>query len=127
MIDLTDSSEVDGRGPSAGGVPVQWFDRRWGRAVDPVPDEPLASAAPSVVPRRVRGAQLPDLGPAAEPMIARPDDGPGAAESLRWQLRSFQLDVQAARRTISESDPVNTSEPAARAEPINGHHHPEGE
>jgi signal transduction histidine kinase len=63
------------------------------------------SQVPQAIPRRVRGAQLPDLGPAAEPVIARPDDGPGAAESLRWQLRSFQLDVQAARRAINESEP----------------------
>jgi hypothetical protein len=93
--------------------------------------------AATVVPRRVRGAQLPDLGPAAEPTIARPDDGPGAADSLRWQLRSFQLDVQAARRAISESEPAgdvpDTDDPAQPAdvadvaEPINGHHHPEGE
>jgi len=56
-----------------------------------------------VVPRRVRGAQLPDLGPGPGPEPARPDEGPGAPDSLRWQLRSFQLDVQAARRAIAET------------------------
>jgi hypothetical protein len=73
--------------------------------------------APGAIPRRVRGAQLPDLGPAAEPVLARPDDGPGAAESLRWQLRSFQLDVQAARRALTDSDPATTSAPVARPAP----------
>jgi hypothetical protein len=75
---------------------------------------------------------LPDLGPAADPTIARPDDGPGAAESLRWQLRSFQLDVQAARRAINESEPVGTpsgvptDQHDEQAEPAHDHH-PEGE
>jgi hypothetical protein len=77
---------------------------------------------------------LPDLGPADEPTIARPDEGPGAAESLRWQLRSFQLDVQAARRAIRESDPAadvgdqgdHGGDHDEQAEPVSGHH-PEGE
>jgi hypothetical protein len=126
------------RGPAVpAGVPA-------GRGTSAAAPAPAGAA----IPRRVRGAQLPDLGPAAEPVIARPDDGPGAAESLRWQLRSFQLDVQAARRAITETDPVGDRGPATRstssgstapgqagrsdhhhgdqAEPIQGHH-PEGE
>jgi signal transduction histidine kinase len=65
---------------------------------------PAGTVTGSAIPRRVRGAQLPDLGPTDEPTIARPEEGPGAPESLRWQLRSFQLDVQAARRTIAGED-----------------------
>ncbi|MDQ1289958.1 MAG: hypothetical protein QG622_3524 [Actinomycetota bacterium] len=80
----------------------------------------LTESSAPVIPRRVRGAQLPDLGPADDPVLARPDDSPGAAESLRWQLRSFQLDVQAARRAISESGPDD------RSDPMNGQY-PEGE
>jgi hypothetical protein len=138
VIDLTDSGRA-GRTDVSGAVPVQWFaddaddadanadaDNADGPNGARGPVVPVgvrsgtgAAAAPAAgaIPRRVRGAQLPDLGPAAEPVLARPDDGPGAAESLRWQLRSFQLDVQAARRAITESD---------QAEPIHGHH-PESE
>jgi anti-sigma regulatory factor (Ser/Thr protein kinase) len=71
------------------------------------------TVAGGAIPRRIRGAQLPDLGPADEPTIARPDEGPGAPESLRWQLRSFQLDVQAARRAIAgDDDPAAPSTPS---------------
>lgn len=150
-IDLTDRSGTPDHDPlAASGVPVPWFDSDEALAAGPagpsasttrVPTTRVATpagpvgAAP-VIPRRVRGAQLPDLGPAAEPTIARPDDGPGAADSLRWQLRSFQLDVQAARRAINESDPASDGArpvpaPAPpvdveQSEPIHDHHH-EGE
>jgi methyl-accepting chemotaxis protein len=143
-IDLTDSCGARGRDPlAAGTVPVQWFDHRTGRPDGDDRDRDRGgggggggAAIIPAVPRRVRGAQLPDLGPAAEPTIARPDEGPGAAESLRWQLRSFQLDVQAARRAISESEPAadvggrggdHDGDPDEQAGPVAGHHHPEGE
>lgn len=51
------------------------------------------------MPKRVRGARLAeiDLGNGtAEPAFAPP------SESNRWSLRSFQLDVQAARRMLEQ-------------------------
>ena len=88
-------------------------------------------APPGAVPRRVRGAQLPDLGPTEAPVVARPQEGPGAPDSLRWQLRSFQLDVQAARRAIAGSDPARPgpdeySDPNQHR-PDPNQHRPEGE
>ena len=124
--DGNDFGDGSGFGPGTGysnGTPGNPY------AVPPVPTPAAVTAAPvtaapapaptatAAVPRRVRGAQLPDLGPTDEPVVARPEEGPGAPESLRWQLRSFQLDVQAARRAISETDDHLDQD----------HHRPEGQ
>jgi len=82
-----------------------WVEAPTGSPVAPVPARGPAAVPGTngAVPRRVRGAQLPDLGPAAEPVIAQVERPPAAPESLRWQLRSFQLDVEAARRAIADA------------------------
>jgi hypothetical protein len=64
----------------------------------------------TAVPRRVRGAQLPDLGPTAQPVIGQIEAPPADPDSLRWQLRSFQLDVEAARRAIAETSSARSAE-----------------
>jgi anti-sigma regulatory factor (Ser/Thr protein kinase)/methyl-accepting chemotaxis protein len=61
---------------------------------------PSGPGAP--IPKRVRGAQLPDLGPTPDPVIHQMPERTVEPESLRWQLRSFQLDVEAARRALTE-------------------------
>jgi HAMP domain-containing protein len=69
----------------------------------PRPAASGASGAPDaglpVMPKRVRGAQLAglDLGDSAPERAFAP-----APESSRWNLRSLQLDVEAARRMIAD-------------------------
>lgn len=151
IIDLTDPGPTRRDPQPTAGVPVQWFNPEPDRApkaperpgqasangATSTPRKGLPSPTGAAIPRRVRGAQLPDLGPTSDPVIARPDDGPGAAESLRWQLRSFQLDVQAARRALSESGPAGgmprgSGQPRPgspgpeQSDQIHGHH-PKGE
>lgn len=104
-----DPGHTSGAGPAGPGVPA-------GPAPQASTGSSPATALPSrhatepdsrpVMPKRVRGAQLAglDLGDRdPEPAFAP------APEWSRWNLRSFQLDVEAARRTIAEqggSDPV---------------------
>ena len=73
-----------------------------------------ADTSALAVPVRVRGAQLPDLG-----LIENSPDTylSPSAEANRWKLRSFQLDVDAARRAggtsaDDASQHPNTSEEA---------------
>ena len=78
---------------------------------------PAPPATPAV-PVRVPGAQLPDLGLMAD----RPDTylAPPATPSMasRWALRSFQLDVDAARRLdLDTVDPVDRADPGDGDQP----------
>jgi anti-sigma regulatory factor (Ser/Thr protein kinase) len=119
VIDLAAFDDTVGSGVPAG-VPSQWSTDLWSPAGPPMrpatfappaalaaPALPAPAAAPAspaaVIPRRVRGAQLPDLGPDADLVPAGSDPPAVEPESQRWQLRSFQLDVAAARRALAEA------------------------
>ncbi|HEY6793683.1 MAG TPA: ATP-binding protein [Kineosporiaceae bacterium] len=88
-----------GDGPDGSGKP--------GAVVEPDADEEVVAAP--VVPVRVPGAQLPDLG-----LLDNDPDIYLAPPSIasRWALRSFQLDVDAARRL--DLDSPDATEPARR-------------
>jgi hypothetical protein len=71
------------------------------------PRGPFEPARPAV-PTRVRGAQLGDLGLIEGDSSVSIDPSP---DSTRWKLRSFQLDVAAARRGGTQgSEPNETGE-----------------
>ncbi len=102
QVDVADPRETEGDKPVAD-EPV---------ADQTVADQTVADETVDGVPVRVRGANLSELGLA--------DDDPDAilapsGDANRWKLRSFQLDVDAARRVDPQSpDRTDSGRPGTK-------------